>query len=237
MWKAIYPRFVSAGFSVLMYDRRGFGRSEEGENWHAFYESDQYRPESAEELRVVKEIAGIGRCHLVGQCEGGVIAADYAVAPPDEVISLVAASTQCYSETSMTQLNAETLVPSFARLDPPLQAKMVDWHGRDAMRRYDQFAKHGGAYGIGPFDLRPVLARVSCPALVLYPDRSSIFAVEQSIAFYRHLPRGELAVFPGCGHNTYEQRPKEYTHTVLDFIMRKSGRKQPEARPAMSCLA
>jgi pimeloyl-ACP methyl ester carboxylesterase len=55
---------------------------------------------------------------------------------------------------------------------------------------------------------------------VLYPDRSSIFDVEQSIAFYRHLPNGELAVFPRCGHNTYEQRPEEYVHTILDFIKR-----------------
>ena len=44
------------------------------------------------------------------------------------------------------------------------------------------------------FDLRPVLRKVSCPALVLYPDRSSIFHVEQSIAFYRDLPKGELPV-------------------------------------------
>jgi pimeloyl-ACP methyl ester carboxylesterase len=58
------------------------------------------------------------------------------------------------------------------------------------------------------FDLRPILPMVPCPTLALYPDRSAIFDVEQSVAFYRHLARGEPAVFPKCGHNTYEQRPR-----------------------------
>jgi pimeloyl-ACP methyl ester carboxylesterase len=27
-------------------------------------------------------------------------------------------------------------------------------------------------------------------------------------------------VLPGCGHNTYEQRPEEYTYYALDFLKR-----------------
>jgi pimeloyl-ACP methyl ester carboxylesterase len=62
--------------------------------------------------------------------------------------------------------------------------------------------------------------------------------VEQSTTFYRHLPRGELAIFPKCGHNTYEQRPEDYTRTVLDFLRRtKKGEQDQMARPAMTCLA
>lgn len=103
---------------------------------------------------------------------------------------------------------------------------------------YDQFTKCGGVYGVGHFDLRPVLLFVSCPTLVLYPDRSSIFDVEQSIAFYRHLPKGELAVFPKCGHNTYEQRPEEYTHTILDFIARtQKGEDSTAGQSTITCLA
>ncbi len=237
IWRGIYPQFIAHGFRVVMYDRRGFGRSEGGNNFQDFYESDRYRPESVEELRVLKERLGIGECHIVGQCEGGVIGVDYCVKYPDEVTTLTAASTQCYSEVPMTELNAARLVSTFACLQPQLQAKVVDWHGKDAKSRYDQFAKYGGAYGTGFFDLRPVLPLVPCPTLVLYPDRSSIFDVEQSIAFYRHLARGELAVFPKCGHNTYEQRPEDYTRTVLDFIRRSTGREDSEVQPAMTCLA
>jgi pimeloyl-ACP methyl ester carboxylesterase len=138
----------------------------------------------------------------------------------------------------MTELNKARFVSKFADLEPGLKVKLIDWHGAAAESNYNQFAKCGGAYGSNYFDLRPILPSVDCPTLVLYPDRSSIFDVEQSTAFYRHLSRGELAIFPKCGHNTYEQRPEDYTRTVLDFLKRtKKGEQDQMARPAMTCLA
>jgi pimeloyl-ACP methyl ester carboxylesterase len=238
IWKNIYPSFVTAGYRVVMFDRRGFGRSEPGDDFYAFYESDRYRQKSVEELRTLNERLGIEECHLVGQCEGGVVGVDYSVQYPQEVKTLTVASTQCYSEVPMTELNRARLVNRFADLDPRLQAKMIDWHGEAAERHYDQFARQGGTYGSGYFDLRPILTSVGCPTLVLYPDRSSIFDVEQSTAFYRHLPRGELAVFPKCGHNTYEQRPEDYIRAVLGFLRRATkGEQDLTVRPAMTCLA
>jgi pimeloyl-ACP methyl ester carboxylesterase len=61
---------------------------------------------------------------------------------------------------------------------------------------------------------------VSCPALVLYPDRSFLFDVEQGVTLYRHLPKGELAILPNCGHNTYEEQPEEYIRIILSFLKR-----------------
>jgi len=237
IWNAIYPRLVLQDYKVVMYDRRGFGRSERGGDFQAFYESDRYRPESVEELRIIKESLGIEECHLVGQCEGGVVGVDYSIKYPREVKTLTVASTQCYSEVPMTELNAVRLVKKFTDLEPGLQAKMIDWQGEAAETNYNQFTKYGGAYGMNYFDLRPILPLVACPTLVLYPDRSSIFYVEQSVAFYRHLTRGELAVFPKCGHNTYEQRPEDYIRNVLDFIMRNTEGEDSKVRPAMTCLA
>lgn len=238
IWKDIYPQLVSEGYHVVMFDRRGFGRSEAGDDFQEFYESEErYRPESVVELRELKIVLGIGRCHLVGQCEGGVVAVDYAAKYPDEVMTVSTGSTQCYSTITLTEMNAQKFVPKFADLEPKLQLKMTDWHGDNAAARYEQFAKYGGAYGVNFFDLRPALRHVVCPALVLYPDRSAIFDVEQSIAFYRGLPRGELAVFPKCGHNTYEQRPEDYGKTLLDFLKRHRPGAETKERPAMSCLA
>ncbi len=237
IWRDVFTRFVAAGYRVIMFDRRGFGRSEGGEDFFDFYVSDRYRVESVDELRSMKEILGIGPCHLVGQCEGGVVAVDYAARHPDDVTSITAASTQCYSEAPMTQLNRERLVIDFRDLEPRLQAKIIDWHGEMAEEKYNQFARCGGEYGVDYFDLRPTLPNVLCPALVLYPDRSSIFYVEQSIAFYRGLPKGELAVFPRCGHNTYEQRPEDYVRTILDFLKRAKVGENHADKPSMACLA
>jgi pimeloyl-ACP methyl ester carboxylesterase len=237
MWKNIIPRLVLSGYRVLAYDRRGFGQSEAGDNFWEFYESDRYREESVEELKAVKQALDIGICHLVGQCEGGVVGVDYAIKYPDEVETLTIASTQCYSDVTMVDVNAIKFPKKFALLEPELQAKMVEWQGDNAETAYDHYTNYGGEYGKDFFDLRPMLPQVACPTLVLYPDRSAIFDVEQAVGFYRNLLRGELAVFPRCGHNTYDQRPDDYAKTVLDFLARSKGKQDSQVRPAMTCLA
>lgn len=222
IWKDIYPALVEAGCRVVMYDRRGYGRSEGGPDFVDFYVSEHFCEDSVRELEDLSQALGLGEVHLVGQCEGGVHALNYARKHPGEVRSVTISSTQCYSTVTMEMFNAEKFPKPFQDLDQDLREKLLDWHGeKHAETSFNQFRRFGGAYGRGVFDLRPVLGSVTCPTLILYPDRSSIFDVEQGFAFYRHLPRGELAVLPRCGHNTYEQRPRDYVRHVLEFLERQ----------------
>ena len=236
IWKEIYPALVEAGYRVVLYDRRGYGRSEGGRNFLEFYVSDRFRSESVQELEALKRELGIGPCHLIGQCEGGVVAADYAAQHPEQIRSLVTSSTQCFSTVPMTELNALKFMKAFADLHPEQREKFTGWHGSRAETLFDQFRLFGGAYGKDFFDLRNTLRAVTCPALVLFPDRSFIFEVEQGVAFYRHLLFGELMVLPDCGHNTYEERPEEYVRAVLDFFKRQRS-PSPRRRAQVSCAA
>lgn len=220
IWKEIYPHLAANGYRTIMYDRRGYGRSERGADFEEFYVSERFRPESVDELAALMNVLSIDSFHIVGQCEGGVIGVDYAVKYPDQVQTLVISSTQCYSKTSMLELNKEAFPKSFKDLETELKEKLIEWHGEHAESFFNQFREYGGVYGKDFFDLRDVLPSVMSPTLVLYPDRSSIFEVEQGVAFYRHLSNGELAVLPYCGHNTYEYRPEEYIRIVLDFLGR-----------------
>jgi len=239
IWKEIYPALADSGYRILMYDRRGYGRSEEGPGFMDFYVSDRFRSESVAEMKALVSLVGIKRFHIIGQCEGGVVAADYAALHPDQVKSMVISSTQCFSTVLMTQKNASDFPKPFKALEPELQAKVKEWHGDKAAPLFDQFRRFGGAYGRDIFDLRPVLSSIECPTLVLYPDRSSIFEVEQGVAMYRSLPKGELSVLPRCGHNTYQYRPEEYVRIALDFFDRHDaqGKKPPFEMAGMSCLA
>jgi pimeloyl-ACP methyl ester carboxylesterase len=221
MWKEIYPPLAASGYQVIMYDRRGYGRSEKGADFPAFYVSDIFRTASVEDMAELLSGLHVESFHLVGQCEGGVIGVDYAGQYPDQVKTLTTSSTQCYSPVSMPEFNKEKFPNSFGELDPELREKLIDWHGEaHAESFFEMFRVEGGAYGTGYFDLRDGLARVQCPSLVLYPDRSFLFDVGQGVEFYRHLPKGELAVLPNCGHNTYEHQPAEYVRSVLSFLDR-----------------
>jgi pimeloyl-ACP methyl ester carboxylesterase len=221
IWKDIYPHLVKKGYKVVMYDRRGYGQSERGADFKEFYISDTFRSESVKELAMLKELLDVDSFHIIGQCEGGVVGIDYAAMYPHHITTIVVSSTQCYSKMTMRELNSLKFPNPFQDLELEIKKKLIDWHGEEhAESFFNQFRKYGGAYGTDFFDLRDVLPSVTCPALVLYPDRSFIFDVEQAVAFYRCLPNGELAILPNCGHNTYEHQPKEYVSCVLNFLKR-----------------
>jgi pimeloyl-ACP methyl ester carboxylesterase len=221
IWKEIYPPLVENGYQVIMCDRRGYGRSAGKNDFKKIYTSDTFRSESVKGLDQLMDFLNITSFHLIGQCEGGVIAIDYAGQFPDRVKTVISSSTLCYSKVPMTDFNKVKFPHPFQELKPELQEKLIRWQGKDhAEPFFNQVKRYGGAYGKDIFDLRPSLSKVICPALVLYPDRSFLFEVEQGVEFYRHLAAGELAVLPKCGHNTYEHQPKEYVHQVLNFLQR-----------------
>ena len=239
MWSAIYPDLVDAGYRVFMYDRRGYGQSDPGADFDKFYLSGTFCRESAEDLAALSDKFDLSPFHIIGQCEGGVIGVEFAGTYPDRVVSVTAASTLCFGNQTMTEFNAAKFPKPFEDLAPDLMHKLVDWHGEErAGLLYEMARTHGGAYGIGNFDIRPRLSLVTCPTLVLYPDRSALFEVEQAVAFYRCLAKGELAVIPRCGHNSYDHKPEEYKRHVVNFINRVSS--AADAIPvdfSLTCLA
>jgi pimeloyl-ACP methyl ester carboxylesterase len=192
-----------------------------------------------DEFHALAEMLGLQSFHIVGQCEGGVIGVMCAGKFPRQVASLVIASTLCFSTSTMTEFNGLHFPAAYHDLDPDIRKKFIQWHGPDhAETLYEMARVHGGAYGIGAFDLRPRLSAVTCPALVLYPDRSALFEVEQGVHLYRGLPNAELAVIPRCGHNTYEQKPEEYVRYIMNFLNRVTSETGTEQMDfSMTCLA
>jgi pimeloyl-ACP methyl ester carboxylesterase len=223
MWEAIHPMLVAAGFQVLVYDRRGFGRSDGGADFAGYYVDENFRERSVSAMAELMSLLGIDRFHIVGQCEGGVVGVDYAARFPGQVQTLATASTLCHSIISMQAFNRQKLPATFDDLAPSLQKKYIRWHGVDQGRVfYDICAKGGGCYGrTGFFDLRPAISQVACPILVMYPDRGYFFDVSQGVDFYRHSTRGELLVFPKCGHNIFEHYPQMYAQQAVAFIRRQ----------------
>ncbi|MBW1681555.1 MAG: alpha/beta hydrolase [Deltaproteobacteria bacterium] len=97
----LHNGFSCAMMWDILYDRRGYGRSEEGPDFEGYYTGPRFREESVAAMEELLDILGIGDFHIVGQCEGGVVGVDFTLAHPHRVRTLTMASTLCFSKTSM----------------------------------------------------------------------------------------------------------------------------------------
>ena len=86
-WQYNIPGFVDAGYRVVTFDRRGWGRSTANPNTGP-------QPSSiADDLHALTEYLKLDRFHLVGVAGGGFAAYDYVLWHPERVRSLVTRST------------------------------------------------------------------------------------------------------------------------------------------------
>ena len=78
-WDGLVPHLTSAGYRVVRYDQRGYGRTET---------ADVEYSNRADAIAVLDGL-GIGRAALVGNSRGGQIAVDTAIEYPGRIVAVV----------------------------------------------------------------------------------------------------------------------------------------------------
>jgi|tagenome__1003787_1003787.scaffolds.fasta_scaffold20650546_2 3-oxoadipate enol-lactonase len=78
-WNEVVPPLVAAGYRVIRYDARGYGRSTT--------EDIPFSPRA--DLLAVLDASGVDRAALVGNSRGGGLAYDTAIESPDRVVAVV----------------------------------------------------------------------------------------------------------------------------------------------------
>jgi pimeloyl-ACP methyl ester carboxylesterase len=74
-------------------------------------------------------------------------------------------------------------------------------------------------------DVRPLLAGIQAPVLLLSGDKSRIASEQQKI-LAETLPRGRLEVFAGYGHSVNPLQPERCARTALEFWRAVEGAQQ-----------
>ena len=86
VWEYQIPAFTRAGYRVIAYDRRGWGRT-------VVDPAGTQPGTAADDLRALMSHLQIERFHLVGTAAGGFVALDYVLSFPQQLRSLVLANT------------------------------------------------------------------------------------------------------------------------------------------------
>lgn len=225
-WQPQFQAFQDAGYRVIAFDRRGWGRS------MATAATGAQPGSIAGDLDALVDALGLDTFILVGIAGGGFAALDYAAWRPGRLIQLVvAASNGQFSEPEMQAFYARIAVPgltgrlearpylevgvAFRAEDPQGFARFVEMEHRarqpDApaqpLRTPNTYAK---------------LAAIRTPTLVLMGGADLLAPPALMRTWARHLPLARFAEIPNAGHSINWERPAQFNLAVLAFLAQQT---------------
>ncbi|WP_426955115.1 alpha/beta fold hydrolase [Muricoccus radiodurans] len=219
-WEPQIAPFAAAGYRVIAFDRRGWGRSEPDPS------SGPQPGTVTEDLDALVRHLGLDRFHLLGVAGGGFVALDYGGWRPERLLSLiVGASYGNFSEPEIRTFFDRVNSPEFQRQPSELREIGPTYRGTnpDGVARWIAI-EHGSRRAGAPAQpLRTPntyakIAAITCPALVIAAG-ADLYAPPALMQMWaRRLPRHEWDVIPEAGHAIAWEYPEAFNEKVLAFL-------------------
>ncbi len=236
-WGHQVPALVAAGYRVITYDRRGFGRSDTSGRR---YDYDQLSDDLADLL----ERLDLQQVTLVGFSMGGGEVARYparhgqqrlrslvfaaAVPPcllqgpdnPDGPLTPERAATKERELRASREHYFDAFTRSFFSTADGM--KVPEAERQAALRichQSDQAAALGCMHAFSTTDFRPDLAQISVPVLVLHGDGDQTVPLAGSGArTHRAIPGSRLVVLADAPHGCNVSHAEEFNRALLGFL-------------------
>lgn len=222
VWEHQVPAFVAAGYRVIAYDRRGFGRS-------AIDPKGVQPGTAADDLLGLVNHLGIDRFHLVGTAAGGGIALDFAFSFPERLRSLVVANAvggmqdREYVELGQRLRPApqfDALPPDVRELGPSYRAANPD--GTQRWLELERTSRPQRPPPPGQTTRNrmtfALLEQIRVPTLLLTGDADLYAPPAVLKLFVARIKNAESVVVPEAGHSIYWEQPEVFNRSVLEFI-------------------
>jgi 3-oxoadipate enol-lactonase len=233
-WEYQVDALLGAGLRVLRFDNRGVGRSSKPAGP---YTTRLF----AEDTKALVDHLGLDRFHLLGVSMGGMIVQEYALAWPDDLVTLIPACTYASPGPFCGRMFAMWAdMASYVGLGPVMrdvalwaftpeffEERVPEAEEFDtAMRLIDQPvpAYLSQLHSIQHHDTRERLGRIATPTLVVAGERDILIPVALSQRLHAAIPGAEWVTTQG-GHACIWEYPDDFNRHVLDFISRH--RSQP----------
>ena len=238
-FQAQVPALQKAGYRVITYDRRGFGRSDKPA---AGYEYDTL----TEDLHALLEQLELDDVTLVGfSMGGGEVARYFSLYGAERLRSVVFASAvPPFMMQSADNPKGPLTKDAAAKMTADLTEDEDDFYGgftreffsvngeikvteqqrQDAIALCEQADKKAALACMSAFgntDFRDDLPRVTVPVLVLHGDGDATVPFEGSgQRTNATLPGSELHVIAGAPHGCNVSHPDEWNETLIRFLVR-----------------
>jgi proline iminopeptidase len=221
---------LSAKMQLVYFDHRGQGRSAEGDPKR--YTLD----ENVEDMEGLRQHLGLGPIVSIGTSYGGMVAMAHAARYPASVSHLVLIVTAAHSGfigraqaivrergtaeqqrlcgllwagelNTVEQLRYyyEIMAPLYSYRYDPKTAAAVRGRGTNSPVPFNLAFAPGGF--LRDYDLRPELAKIRAPTLILAGRHDWICAPEFSEEIHRLIPGSELRIFEHSSHSVRVDEP------------------------------
>jgi 3-oxoadipate enol-lactonase len=223
-WFQQVPALTAAGYRVIVFDHRCFGRS--------VCPSEHFdRAFFADDLAAVLDAAGVERAAVVCQSMGGWTGLRLAVERPERVQALVLSNTPAGVATPAAEaatansrkvfatrgIAASALAEDFARREPALAYLYAQIGGLNLQVNDALQSKSPGATSAEE------LAALTLPVLLVTSDQDTIFPPAAIREVADLIPGAEFRQLPTAGHSPYFETPGAFNAVVLDFLARRAG--------------
>jgi pimeloyl-ACP methyl ester carboxylesterase len=219
-WEHQIPAFTKAGFRVISFDRRGWGRTESAPG--------AAPGTAADDLIALMDHLHIDRFHLVGTAAGGFVTFDTALSFPKRLRSVVVAnSIGGVQDEAFVELGRRIRPPEFTAMPAELREVSPSYRAGnpEGTRRWVEL-EHASRPPGPPAPAQPLknritfalLETITVPAMLLTGDADMFAPPPVMRMFAARIKHAETVVVPEAGHSTYWEQPDVFNRAVLNFI-------------------
>jgi pimeloyl-ACP methyl ester carboxylesterase len=221
IWTPQTGAFSQAGYRVIAFDRRGWGKS--------IADPSGPQPGSiAGDLDGLVDYLKLGKFHLLGVAGGGFAALDYAAWRPEHIRSLViGGSTGDLKDKDIADFIARIEIPEI-RKQPAIYLEVApSYRGAnvDGAKRWTEINAHSRQPDAASQPLHTPntlekIAAISAPALIIAADADLLAPPALVRLWAPHMKTYEWAVMADAGHAMAWEQPEVFNKLVLDFLSR-----------------
>jgi len=221
VWEYQIPAFAAAGYRVIAFDRRGWGRT-------AINSAESQPGTAADDLLGLLDQLGLDRVHLVGTAAGASVALDFALSYPRRVRRLVIANAiGGVQDAEYLELGRRIRPPQFDALPPEFRELGPSYRASNAAgtQRWVELEKMSRPPGppAAPQSLRnrmtfALLGTIKAPTLLVTGDADFYAPPPVLQLFAARIKGSETAIVPEAGHSTYWEQPELFNRAVLNFL-------------------
>lgn len=212
-WDNLIPTLAQR-YHVIVNDRRGYGRSDPRDR----FELDFLQRDAEDTAQFLREL-GMDRAHVIGHSDGGSIAIYLTALYPDLVRTLVLEAAHAWTQEGMDL----PLIALKHEVDKNPPAWLTLPHGARWRKLFDAWIENWTSPGWREWDIRPLLAKIKAPTLIVQGDRDKFAPVSHAQAIAAGIPHSELWIVPDCGHTPHVEKAEEFQRQVLAFLQKHEG--------------